>query len=717
MRDLIYGKDTTERIVSIEVEDDTATLFVETADGVETREVDNRFWFLFAEKLSPKFAELKGKQHYRYLVEYDSRQKASEIAQMARDKRYDYFSVYNPKESLMIKDGFTYFKGMRVSDVSVLSFDIETNTGLDHNPDSKVLLISNTLRTSDGLVRKSLFAIDDFADQAQMLDAWANWVRGVDPSIICGHNIFGYDLPYMAYVADRVGVKLRLGRDGSPIRFEKKPSEFRKDGSQTYTYHDAHIFGREIVDTFFLSIKYDVGRKYDNYKLKGIIAQEGLEKADRQHYDGAKIAQNWQIPEEWAKIKAYAKDDADDALALYDLMIPSFFYYTQSVPMPLQRIINTATGRQVNSIMLRAYLQQGHSIPQASPSAEYEGAISFGNPGIYKHVYKVDVASLYPSIIREYQVHDSAKDPDKLFLAIVEYFTDQRLENKRLAKDTGDRYYKDLEQAQKIVINSAYGFLGAERLNFNSPENAALVTKKGREILNRSIAHAEACGYTIVNADTDSISFTGGKKLPQFQEWLDGLNVIFPKRIRWEDDGYYKTVIVVKAKNYVLEDEKGNVKIKGSGLKGTMKERALQCFMKDVIGCLLKGRKDRLYDTYQTYVRKINTGVIIEDWAFKKTITKAVLDPERTTEERINDAIDLETVSEGDKVFLYYKTPTELARVEEFDGTYDRDRLYKKLFDTLCVFETIVDVDLFPNYALKRNKELLCDSPSLSCSA
>ncbi len=713
MNELIYGKDTTERIVSIEVKDDTATLFVETPAGVETREVDNRFWFLFAEKLSDKFAPLKGDQHYKYIVEYDSREKASQIAQMAREKRYDYFSVYNPKEALMIKDGFTMYKGMRVSDVTVLSFDIETNTGLDHNPDSKVLLISNTFRQSNGQITKMLFAIDDHANQAAMLDEWVRWVRCMDPSIICGHNIFGYDLPYMAYVADRAGVKLKLGRDGSPIRFDKKPSEFRKDGSQTYTYHDAHIYGREIVDTFFLSIKYDVGRKYENYKLKGIIAQEGLEKADRQHYDGSKIAQNWQNPEEWAKIKAYAKDDADDALVLYDLMIPSFFYYTQSVPMPLQRIINTATGRQVNSIMLRAYLQQGHSIPLASPSAEYEGAISFGNPGIYKHVYKVDVASLYPSIIREYQVHDSAKDPDKLVLAIVEYFTDQRLENKRLAKDTGDRYYKDLEQAQKIVINSAYGFLGAERLNFNSPENAALVTRKGREILQSALTWAENAGFTVVNADTDSISVTSKKRIEDWNDYLEELNGLFPDRIRWEDDGYYKTVIVVKAKNYVLEDEKGNVKIKGSGLKGTMKERALQSFMKDVISSLLKGRKDRLYNIYQTYVTKITTDVIIQDWAFKKTITKAVLDPERTTEERINEALDLENVSEGDKVFLFYKTDKELARVEDFDGTYDRDRLYKKLFDTLCIFETIIDVDLFPNYALKRNKELLCE-PSLS---
>jgi DNA polymerase I len=504
-------------------------------------------------------------------------------------------------------------------------------------------------------------------------------------------------------------VKLLLGRDGSPIKFDKKPSEFRKDGSQTYTYHDAKIYGREIVDTFFLSIKYDIKRAYESYGLKSIIKHEGLERADRQHYDASQIAKNWQNPEEWVKIKAYAEHDADDALALYDLMIPAFFYYTQSVPMPLQRIINTATGRQVNSIMLRAYIQQGHSIPKASEVSDFQGAISFGNPGVYKHVYKVDVASLYPSIIREYRVFDSEKDPDGLFLKMVEYFTDERLENKRKGKETGDRYFKDMEQAQKIVINSAYGYLSAPGLSFNSPANGSLVTRKGREILQTAIDWAEKNEFKIVNADTDSISFTSGKKLAAglFEEHVALLNSLYPERIRWEDDGYYKTVVVVKAKNYVLQDEDGDVTIKGSGLKGTMKERALQQFMREVIELLLKGRKDRLVRLYETYVKRVDNLTDITDWCFKKTVTKSVLEPERTNEDRVKDALDLETVSEGDKVYLFFKSAEQLCLREEFDGTYDKDKLFKKLYDTLCVFETLIDVDLFPNYALKRNKELL----------
>lgn len=709
MRSLIYGKQKTERIVSIEVEGSEAVIFIQQDDGtIAEQRMPYKYWLLLSQKHSDKLRELKGNQHYRYYMEYDDQSKYFEVVKSCKSKRYDYFTK-SGREALMLKDGYTYFKGMRVQDVSVLSFDIET-TGLEHNQDSRVLLISNTFRDHKGVVTKKLFQYDLYVDQGEMIWDWCTWVNNMNPSVVVGHNILKFDLPYLQHVASMNDEDLWLGRDESPVKFDNRTSEFRKDGSQSYTYTDCRIFGREVVDTFFLSLKYDVGRKYESYGLKSIIKQEGLEKKDRQHYDGSKIAANYKIADEWQKIKEYAKDDADDALALYDLMIPSIFYYTQSIPMGLQRVVNGATGSQVNALMIRAYLQQGYSLPKASDQAEYEGAISFGHPGIYKHVYKVDVASLYPSIIRQYEIHDKAKDPERMFLKMVDYFTLERLNNKSLAKETGDRYYKDLEQAQKIMINSAYGFLGAPGLMFNSPKNAALVTKMGREILNKGIAWSDSKGYKIVNADTDSFSYTSSQKMTKehFSQDIVELNGLFPDIIRWEDDGYYKTVLIVKAKNYVLEDEKGKIKVKGSALKGTQKEKALQKFMNEAIELLLKGRKDRLFSLYSSYVSQVVNLKDISEWCSKKTITKSILNPERTTEQRIFDAIDGDSGSEGAKVYMFFKTDTELCLRENFDGTFDQDRLFEKLYNTLCVFETVVDVDLFPNYSLKRNKELLC---------
>jgi DNA polymerase elongation subunit (family B) len=507
---LIYGKNELDRIVSIEPGNGKAEVFREFDDGsVTSQTIPFNHYILYSEQHSPKMKPLAGNQFYKWIMEYDDVARFDDVLKSSYKQRLPLHVIRDSKEALMIKDGVTYFKGMKVEDVSVLSFDIET-TGLTHDKDSAVLLISNTFRRK-GKVERKLFSLDDYPSQSYMISAWTQWVRLSNPSVITGHNLYGFDLPYLAHVASLSGLFLILGRDLSPIRFAARTSVFRKDGSQGYDYTNATIYGREIVDTWFLSMKYDTAarREYESYKLKEIIKHEKLEKADRVHYDASLIRQNWSDLREREKIKAYAIHDADDALALYDLMIPSLFYLCQSVPRSFQALVNTATGSHVNSLMLRAYLQQGHSIALGSEKEAFEGAISFGVPGIHKNVFKIDVQSLYPSIILSQRICNRRKDPQELFVKLVEFFTAERIKNKEMFEKTGERYYSDLSDSQKIAINSMYGFLGAPKLNYNSPEDAARVTETGREILKQAILWASGNEFVrslqdIKEVDTDA---------------------------------------------------------------------------------------------------------------------------------------------------------------------------------------------------------------------
>jgi DNA polymerase I len=706
---LIYGKNDLERIVSIEVKDDTIEVFCESPEGlVYTEQLPNTFWILAEDKLDKDFERLEGDLAFKWGKLYNSRSRF--MADRYNYKSHGVYSIYNHKEAAMLKDGLTYFKGMKHNEVSCLSFDIES-TSLEKDDSAHVLLISNTFRRN-GQTGRKLFSYENYADEGEMLKAWADWVRDeIDPSIMLGHNIFSYDLPYMAYVADRHGVELNLGRDGSCLTFDTYESKFRKDANQFYHYFKSHVYGRELVDTMFLAIKYDaVLRKYESYGLKQIIKQEGLEIDNRPFYDASKIRFNYKDPVEWEKIKAYAEQDGDDALALYDLMAPPFFYITQSVPKPYQLVLESASGSQINSVMVRSYLQEGHSIPKASEAIPYEGAISFGNPGIYENVYKIDVASLYPSIMIECQVYDAEKDPKGYFLSLVKTFTERRLEHKKLAK--GDKYYDDLQNAEKIFINSCYGFLGTNGLNFNQPDGAAFVTETGRKILQTAIDWATGLGFQIVNADTDSISFSkslGGEFTEsERRELLDAVNGLYPPRIHFEDDGYYKKIIVTKAKNYILYDGK-KVKTKGSALKATTKEPALKQFIQDVIDQILKDHTkiDAFVAIYDFYVHEIQQISDIKRWATRKTITQAVLNPKRTNESKILDALVGVEYSEGDRFHFYFKADGSLGLAEKFDGDYDRDTLLAKLYNTAQVFEQVLDCTIFPNYKLKRNKEAL----------
>lgn len=774
---LIYGKNKLDRIVSIEPENNVAVIYRELEDGtIDAVEVPNRYWILSNKPHSDKWVKLDGSQHYCWAKQYLTSKDLYTDKKTLKMRNADFYSVSNAAEALMIRDGYTLFKGLRYNQVSILSWDIET-TGLTHDKDSKVLLISNTFRAADGSIQRRLFCYDDYDNCYDMIRAWANWVCYVDPSIVIGHNLLCYDLPYIQYCFNRhapkntdglVEEQIYLGRDGRALAFAKYTSKFRIDGSRSLEYTKPHIYGRQIVDTMFLAYRYDaVEKKYESYGLKPIIKQEKLEKVDRVFYDAGQIRFKYTDPVEWAKIKAYAEDDADDALALYDLMAAPTFYLTQSIPKPFQMMTESATGSQINALLVRAYLQDRRAVAKKThivgkndesydPDVDgVEGGISFAVPGIYRNVFKVDIKSCYPSQVLRFKLYNAEKDPEAYYYKLVEFFTLQRFEYKKQMQATGDVYWKNLDAMAKIFINSAYGVVNTSGLNYNSPDIADKITAESRAVIDMALVWASSVGYhywntkfydgvgekdkdrtylsipdyvaptqgycyTITPTDTDSISFcdSEGKEFtPEHRKkLLTELNSISPDKILWEDDGYYKKCIALKAKNYVLYDPtntKKPVTIKGSSLKATTKSPAMKEMIKKIIDIILYTDDQtemyaKLQEMYKGYMLEIHDMKDIKRWASRKTYTATVDEGEETTAEKLRAALKGTDYRQGDRFYTYFRPDESLALVEHYAGDEDKSRLYENLYDTIKGFSTILPVkDLFINYSLKRNAKYL----------
>lgn len=491
---LIFGKDMTMNIIGIEV-DYNGGINLFTSDGKKEWRPFSYF-MLTNKKVSNRFVELDGNQHYKYITYCKNKKEFSDRYGMAMQTSNDIWTIHNAQEAAMVYTGITMFKNLKFNEVSVLSFDIETN-GVKMDKNSIIYIIANTFRDNNGNISKRMFSLDDYPSQKDMLIAWCNYIHEIDPSVLCGHNILGFDLPFIKQVADNEGISLNIGKEKNIMFVNKRESRFRKEGQQFIFFKNINIYGRQIIDTMFLTIKTDVKRQFDTYALKPVIKQLGLEKEDRQFYEASKIKDNWHILEEREKIKNYAKDDGDDALALYDRFAPAYFYMTQSIPKTFQQIVNSATGSQLNLTLVRSYLQDGHSIPNASELTEkIEGGISFGITGIYRNVVKVDLKSAYPSQILRFKLHDPIKDPNANFYKMVKYFTLARFENKRLAKETNDLYYENLEQSGKIFINSAYGICGTPGLNFNNREMASKITGETRQVIDMALKWATGKDHT-----------------------------------------------------------------------------------------------------------------------------------------------------------------------------------------------------------------------------
>lgn len=241
--------------------------------------------------------------------------------------------------------------------------------------------------------------------------------------------------------------------------------------------------------------------------------------------------------------------------------------------------------------------------------------------------------------------------------------------------------------------------------------------------------------FTLAACDTDSISFSNkGKPFTEKDKkrLLAELNGLMREGIVWTDDGVFKKLICVAAKNYIMVSEDGKVKIKGSGLKATKKEPMLKKFTTDVIDLLVNDKVDQLPSLYLKYAKEImniNELTDINEWAFKVTVTKKVLEPTTPFNKKVLQALidnNIEPI-EGDKHYMFFKPVSQIKTVKNkagkdvkkaiqdlevcqaFNGDICKKTLLKKLFATAKTFKMVIDINTIPNLTLKKNQQQLND--------
>lgn len=216
--------------------------------------------------------------------------------------------------------------------------------------------------------------------------------------------------------------------------------------------------------------------------------------------------------------------------------------------------------------------------------------------------------------------------------------------------------------------------------------------------------------FVLANVDTDSISFSK-KTGEQFSEeeqhtLLNELNSQFPEKIKFGHDGMFKTVVVLKIKNYITYDGEKTT-IKGSALRSSKTEPVLKTFMNAIINCLLHDRVPHILNIYNEYVRNVFHLSSMDNWGSKKTITTAVLFGTRTNEKKILAALNGRSVQMGDKIYVYFTKDKSLKLVDNWNGDHDETVLLKKLYNTLVIFKNVININEYPKYTLKKNKAML----------
>src|SRR6059058_3487993 len=294
--------------------------------------------------------------------------------------------------------------------------------------------------------------------------------------------------------------------------------------------------------------------------------------------------------------------------ALSDLLSPSYFIQAQIFPYNYQEVIVRGNATRINALFLREYFRQRHSIPDLPMPRAFEGGYTdIFFTGVARNVWHCDVASLYPSIMLQFDCFP-ASDRLQIFRHLLTDLRTFRLEAKakmRAEKNPARQHHlQALQNTFKILINSFYGYLGFAQGHFADFDAAARVTQIGRDLLKKMIGWLNAHGANVIEVDTDGIYFVPPEKI-DIDELRDDLAKKLPEGIEVEFDEQLEAMFSYKAKNYALLTKDGDVIIKGGALKSRGLEKFQRVFLEEMIKLIMQGKPEAIVDLRNEFDRKI----------------------------------------------------------------------------------------------------------------
>jgi DNA polymerase I len=506
----------------------------------------------------------------------------------------EYYRV-GPVEQYLMQTGRVYFRGLAYEDLHRLQFDLET-TALDPSR-GRIFMVA--IRDSRGLA--TTLDAPTPEDEPRLIADLCALIRERDPDVIENHNLFGFDLPFLEQRASLHDIPLRLGREGGPLLLERL-QETLAVGPEARRRTRYSIPGRELIDTLDAVRRHDfVVRDMPSHSLKDVARYFGIATPDRVYLEGAAIFDTYrQQPE---LVRQYALDDVAEVDGLSRRLLGAPFALASMAPRRYERLASAGPAMGIlEPLLVRAYLRAGAALPAQAASLSAEaglhegGAVHLFAEGIAEHVVKADVASLYPSLMRTFQIGPSC---DRLgaFLGILDRLIDLRLAHKAAAKaaEPGSieaNHHDATQAAMKILINAAYGYMGAGSMAlFADGRAAGEVTRRGREVLTQVLDALRQRGMALIEADTDGVYFAVPSDWTEEQEraLVAEIGAELPAGIRLEYEGRYRAMLSHEVKNYALLTYSGRLIVHGVALRSSRAEPFGERFLRRALPCVMTG--------------------------------------------------------------------------------------------------------------------------------
>jgi DNA polymerase I len=333
----------------------------------------------------------------------------------------EYYAV-GPVEQYPMASGKVYFRDLNYEDLHRLQFDLET-TALDPQR-GRIFMVA--VRDSQGLA--TVLEAPQPEDEARLIRDLCRLILERDPDVIENHNLFGFDLPFLEQRARVRGITLDIGREGGPQVLVSHQETFAV-GPETRKRTRYTVPGRELIDTLDAVRRHDfVVRDMPSYGLKDVARSFGIASPDRTYIAGTDIFETYR--RDPAQVRRYALDDVSEVDGLSRRLLGAPFALARMAPRRYERLASAGPAMGVlEPILVRSYLRAGAALPYRAAVASAEdglhvgGAVHLFAEGVAEQVVKADVASLYPSLMRTFQIGPSC-DRLGVLLSILGRLTD-----------------------------------------------------------------------------------------------------------------------------------------------------------------------------------------------------------------------------------------------------------------------------------------------------
>jgi len=351
-------------------------------------------------------------------------------------------------------------------------------------------------------------------DERTVLERFLAHLRGADPDVLTGWNVTDFDLVLIQRFCRRHGLRCTLGRSDDEL-------EILRD--QSYTREGRAVLGgRVVLDG--LALVRGAFIKLDDYRLetaaRAILGAGKLVTGDDR---GVEIERMFRVDQ--AKLAAYNLQDARLVVQLLERtgLIELTVRRSLMTGMQLDRV--GAQIAAIDSLYLRALRARGRVAPSVRRPRDEElvgitgGLVLDSRPGLYRNIAVFDFKSLYPSLIRTFNIdplthvprareHADAivtpggmrfrRDEPGILPALVARLWDERARFREEGDATG-------AQATKILMNSLFGVLGSPASRLFSPAVANAITLAGQHVIRLAAAAMAARGHRVIYGDTDSV--------------------------------------------------------------------------------------------------------------------------------------------------------------------------------------------------------------------